>query len=962
MDIAAPFDRRLGLRVSSGQRVSTGRGLAVALVLFGGAAVFSPAHAQLRGSQAVFTSQSGTCGVVDAADGTVTTFACDVGAEAVDVTSTGARAVIGSCATNTLALVDLTSGPPAVLSTIASGVLCVEELDIAPNGTFGIATGSSDGKVSKFTLSPFAVTGTGGPFATGDRGGSPQDVHVDNTSTRAVLPMFDNSFLHILDVTGTTPAPVATITTDRNHQGISLSEADNDTILATGTSSGVTVASRSALSVTTVLSTPGTPEAVDIKCDGSRAVVETSGGLMWINMTTSPPSVSTSNFGAARTDGFSTSSVAFTRDGTRLFVAGGTTIDVYDATADPPTLLGSIPISTGADNVATLPCAKAPVAADQSVTTAEDTAKPITLSASDADSPSLTFIVTPPSHGSLSAVSDTSCAPSGAGSSCTASVTYTPTKDYNGPDSFTFKANDGTLDSSPATVSITVTPVNDAPLAVSQSGTTAEDTAVLVKLGGIDIDSSSLTFSIVSSPGHGSLGIIGPPSCTITPNGTGTPGSNCTAGVIYTPAANYSGPDSFSFVVSDGELSSTATISITVTPVNDPPVLTVPGPITANEGTSISFTVSATDVEGPFPLTFSVSNLPAGATLIASSTACSPSTPCTASFSWTPNSAQGGPNPYLVQFTVSDGQLSDTKTVSIKVNDTIADRDGDGVPDAVDNCPDEPNANQVDVCHNSPQTTAGTQTVTRVDGQIPVTFNATVTSDKTDITFLPPTLFTVNCKVINTATGLVVPVSRIPEAGPFVLNLGEPNRPGDLTKVAARTTATFSTTFDLRLYYPDLPDGRFTTICTYVQFGQILNPTADDLPLWTGEIQAPPQTVFVGQYQFSGFFSPLPGSKFSQTNTVPVKFALKDSTGAFVTNCTCTLTFQRLDSNGNLIPGTQRDAIPTSGSGNQFKYDPKNNQYLFTLASGSLPVGPVQLQANLHDGSALRTINVVVTP
>ena len=70
----------------------------------------------------------------------------------------------------------------------------------------------------------------------------------------------------------------------------------------------------------------------------------------------------------------------------------------------------------------------------------------------------------------------------------------------------------------------------------------------------------------------------------------------------------------------------------------------------------------------------------------------------------------------------------------------------------------------------------------------------------------------------------------------------------------------------------------------------------------------------------------------------------------------------QLDSNGNLIPGTQRDAIPTSGSGNQFKYDPKNNQYIFTVASGSLPLGPVQLQANLHDGSALRTINVVVTP
>jgi Big-like domain-containing protein len=894
--------------------------------------------------------------VVDA-NGTVTTFACDVGGEAVDVTTTGTRAVIGSCTTNNLALVDLTSGPPSVLSTIPSGALCVEELDIAPNGEFGIATGTGDGKVSKFTLSPFAVTGTGGPFATGARGGSPQDVHVDNTSTRAVLPMFDSLFLQIIDVSGTTPAAVATIPTDRTHHGVSLSEANNDTILATGTTSGVTVASRSALSVTTVLPTPGTPESVRIKCDGSRAVVETSAGLMWIDMTTSPPSVSTSIFGAARTDRFSTSSVAFTRDGTRLFVAGSTTIDVYDATVDPPSLLTSAAVDTGADNVATLPCAKAPVAADQSVTTAEDTAKSITLTATDVDSPSLTFsVVTPPSHGSLSVISDIACGISGTSSSCATSVTYTPAKDYNGPESFTFKANDGRLDSSPATVSITVTPVNDGPSAVSQSVVTAEDLAVSIKLSGLDIDSPSLTFSIVTGPSRGTLSPIGAASCTAVPNGTGTAGSSCSTAVLYTPTPNSFGSDAFTFTVSDGSLTSdTATVSITVVAVDDPPVLTVPGPITANEGASISFTVSATDLDGPFPLIFSVSNLPAGATL-------TPRSATSALFAWTPNSAQGGPNPYLVQFTVSDGQLSDTKMVSIKVNDTIADRDGDGVPDAVDNCPDEPNANQVDVCHNSPQTTAGTQTVTQVDRAIPVTFTATVVNDKTDIAFLPPDVFTVSCKVINNATGGVIPVQRIPESGPFVLNLGEVNRPGDLVKVLARTSATFSTTFDLKISYPDLPNGSFTTTCTYVQFGQTLNPTADDPPLWVGEIEAPPQTIFVGQYQFSGFFSPLPGAKFGQTNTVPVKFALKDGTGAFVTNCTCTLTFQRLDGNGNPIPGTQLPAVPTSGSGNQFKYDPKNNQYLFTLASRSLPVGPVQLQVNLHDGSVLRTVNIVVTP
>src|SRR5437867_4076449 len=231
------------------------------------------------------------------------------------------------------------------------------------------------------------------------------------------------------------------------------------------------------------------------------------------------------------------------------------------------------------------------------------------------------------------------------------------------------------------------------------------------------------------------------------------------------------------FNVSDGSVHSTATVSIAVSPVNDPPVLTVPGPMTVNEGTSISFTVTATDVDGPFPLIFSVSNLPTGATLTPQSNGTS------AVFTWTPTSAQGGPNPYLVQFTVCDGQQAcDTRVVSITVNDTIADRDGDGVPDAVDNCPDDPNATQVDACHNSPQATTGTQTVTRLDSTIPVTFTATVTSDKSDISFLPPTLFTVNCKVINNATASVVPVGQIPETGPFVLNLGAAGRPGDLVR------------------------------------------------------------------------------------------------------------------------------------------------------------------------------------
>jgi len=106
-----------------------------------------------------------------------------------------------------------------------------------------------------------------------------------------------------------------------------------------------------------------------------------------------------------------------------------------------------------------------PVAYDQVVTTPEDTPKSITLTASDMDGDTLTYeIASLPGHGTLSGTAP--------------SLTYTPEVDYNGDDSFTFRASDGKVDSNTATVMITVTLLNDAPVADDQNVTTQKNTAV----------------------------------------------------------------------------------------------------------------------------------------------------------------------------------------------------------------------------------------------------------------------------------------------------------------------------------------------------------------------------------------------------------------------------------------------------------------------------------------------------
>ena len=145
---------------------------------------------------------------------------------------------------------------------------------------------------------------------------------------------------------------------------------------------------------------------------------------------------------------------------------------------------------------------------------------------------------------------------------------YVPNANYNGPDSFTYKANDGSLDSNAATVSVTVTAVNDPPVAQNHSATTDEDTAVAIDVLANDspgpANESGQTISVSSisvAPSHGSASVI-----TTGPD---------TGKVRYTPNANFNGSDSFTYLVCDNGspvACTSATVSVTVTAVNDAPV------------------------------------------------------------------------------------------------------------------------------------------------------------------------------------------------------------------------------------------------------------------------------------------------------------------------------------------------------------------------------------------------------
>lgn len=226
----------------------------------------------------------------------------------------------------------------------------------------------------------------------------------------------------------------------------------------------------------------------------------------------------------------------------------------------------------------------APVASADIGSTDEDA--PLTVAAgsgvlandADVDGDSLTaFLVDAPEHSSSFTLE------------ADGAYSYTPAADWFGSDSFTYRASDGAATSGVATVTITVSPVNDAPVADDETLTVAEDSSgsVDVLAGDTDVEGDSLTVTGTTDGANG----------TVVINADGT--------VTYTPDADYAGTDSFTYTVCDDHATTpasaagcaTATVDVTVTAVNDAPVVTSGGAASTTEGTSVTIGATFADVD-----------------------------------------------------------------------------------------------------------------------------------------------------------------------------------------------------------------------------------------------------------------------------------------------------------------------------------------------------------------------------
>jgi hypothetical protein len=308
-----------------------------------------------------------------------------------------------------------------------------------------------------------------------------------------------------------------------------------------------------------------------------------------------------------------------------------------------------------------------PLANDDATTTPEDTPITVDVLANDSDVDGDTLKITGITDGANgTAVLNTD-----------GTVTFTPNANFFGSDTFTYTVNDGQGGTDSATVSITVTSVNDVPVANDDTATTLEDTPITVDVLANDTDADSDTLAITG----------------VTDGANGTAVLNADGTVTFTPNANFFGSDSFTYTVSDGQGGTdSATVGVTVGSVNDVPVADDDG-ATTPEDTPITVDVLAndTDADGnPLAIDTFTDGANGTVALLGGQLVYTPAANFfgTDSFTYTASDGQGGTDGATVTITVGSVNdapvvnddaattLEDTPiTVDVLANDTDADGD-----------------------------------------------------------------------------------------------------------------------------------------------------------------------------------------------------------------------------------------------------------------------------------------------
>ncbi|HEY7591098.1 MAG TPA: Ig-like domain-containing protein [Candidatus Limnocylindrales bacterium] len=286
-----------------------------------------------------------------------------------------------------------------------------------------------------------------------------------------------------------------------------------------------------------------------------------------------------------------------------------------------------------------------PVANDDSVATSEDTPILIDVLANDVDpdgdiDPTSVTVQSGPANGTTSV------------DPVTGLVTYTPDPDWNGSDSFTYEVCDLSVppDCSTATVTIDVSAVNDPPVATDDSASTPEDTATTIDVVANDTDTEGgldpTTVSVTAGPANGSVSV-----------------DPVTGEITYTPDPDFAGTDTFTYQVCDVDgACDTATVTVDVGDVNDPPVAVDDAALTG-EDTPVDVDVVANDgdPDGTADLdasTVSIVSGPANGTVLVD--------PVTGVITYTPDPNFNGSDSLVYEICDGSGEC-DTATVTITV-------------------------------------------------------------------------------------------------------------------------------------------------------------------------------------------------------------------------------------------------------------------------------------------------------